>query len=132
MKAPHSIFETVFAFPPNRETLGGTSYFIQTSSGNGLIDCPAWNDENRKFLEDRGGVQWSLLTHRTGKGAIRQVQAEFDCPILVQEQEAYLIPETTRIPFREKHDLGDGIIVFWTPGHSPGSACLYIPEYGGV
>ncbi|MEL6322058.1 MAG: MBL fold metallo-hydrolase, partial [Cyanobacteria bacterium J06626_14] len=60
MKAPHSVFETVFAFPPNRDTLGGTAYFIKTSSGNGLVDCPAWNDDTRQFLDAQGGVHWSF------------------------------------------------------------------------
>jgi len=131
VKAPHSVFETVFAFPPNRDTLGGTAYFIKTSSGNGLVDCPAWNDATRQFLDAQGGVHWSFLTHRTGKGAIRHIQSAFDCPILVQEQEAYLIPDTTRTQFHHSHSL-DEIELFWTPGHSPGSACLYLPSYGGV
>jgi glyoxylase-like metal-dependent hydrolase (beta-lactamase superfamily II) len=132
VKAPHSLFDTLFAFPPNRDTLGGTAYLVKTPSGNGLIDCPAWNDDVRQFLDDHGGVQWSFLTHRTGKGAIRQIQKTFDCPILVQEQEAYLIPDTTQITFRDEYHLSHGIITFWTPGHSPGSACLYLPSYGGV
>ncbi|MEM9451683.1 MAG: MBL fold metallo-hydrolase [Cyanobacteria bacterium P01_E01_bin.6] len=132
MKTPHSIFETVFAFPPNRDTLGGTAYFIKTSSGNGLIDCPAWAEETRQFLDNHGGVQWIFLTHRTGKGAIQHVQKAFGCPILVQEQEAYLLPEATLISFQHEHQLTDGMMVFWTPGHSPGSACLYTPIDGGI
>ena len=40
-KLPRSVSETIFAFPPNRETLGGTAYLLLEPSGNILIDCPA-------------------------------------------------------------------------------------------
>ena len=132
MKTPYPIFEDVLAFPPNRETLGGTAYLLKTPSGNGLIDCPAWTDETQQFLTSHGGVQWFFLTHRMGKGSVRYVQSAFDCPILVQEQEAYLLPGLDVIPFHREHYLEDNITIVWTPGHSPGSSCLYTPTHGGV
>lgn len=152
VKPPHPIFDTLFAFPPNRSTLGGTAYLLKTPHGNVLIDCPAWTEETQQFLTDHGGIQWIVLTHRTGKGDIRQVQAAFGCSILVQEQEAYLLPGLSLTPFRDDYrlgnagtgnagtgdagtgDAGTGDIgtLIWTPGHSPGSTCLYTPAYGGI
>ncbi len=132
MKPPHLLFDTLFAFPPNRDTLGGTAYFLKTPSGNGLIDCPAWTKETQQFLTNHGGVQWLFLTHRTGKGDVRQIQAAFNCSIVVQEQEAYLLPGLTLISFQQEYRLNDTSVVFWTPGHSPGSACLYTSMHGGI
>jgi glyoxylase-like metal-dependent hydrolase (beta-lactamase superfamily II) len=132
VKPPQPIFDTLFAFPPNRSTLGGTSYFLKTPVGNGLIDCPAWTDDTQQFLTDQGGVQWFFLTHRTGKGEVRQVQAAFSCTILVQEQEAYLLPGLSLTPFKDEYALDGSITLLWTPGHSPGSSCLYTPAHGGV
>jgi glyoxylase-like metal-dependent hydrolase (beta-lactamase superfamily II) len=122
---------TVFAFPPNRETLGGTAYLI-VEEVNILVDCPSWNTDNQAFLEAQGGVDWLVITHRGGLGNGRAIQAAWRCPIVVQEQEAYLLPGLTLTPFHHNLTLSAQSRVFWTPGHSPGSACLYHQGFGGV
>lgn len=132
MKSPQPIVETVFAFPPNRETLGGTAYFIQMNEGNILIDCPAWTDETRSFLDDKGGVRWMLITHRTAKGKAREVQAAMGCQIVIQEQEAYLLPNLQLTPFHRQHVINEQVEIFWTPGHTPGSSCVYYRASGGI
>lgn len=132
MKDPQRIFDNLFAFPPNRETLGGTAYFLKSKSGNILIDSPAWIPENQQFLNERGGIQYLFLTHRTGKGSVKTIQQTFNCSIVVQEQEAYLLPGLPLTPFQHDYSLGDDVRIFWTPGHSPGSACLYYSGWGGV
>lgn len=42
-KPPRPILSRIFAFAPNRDSLGGTAYFIAQETGNILIDCPAWH-----------------------------------------------------------------------------------------
>lgn len=132
MKQPHRLFDTVFAFPPNRDTLGGTSYFLKTPEGNVLIDCPNLTEETRSFLEAEGGVRWFFMTHRTGKGKAREVQVTLDCEVLIQEQEAYLLPKLAVTTFRDDYRLTQDCRIFWTPGHSPGSSCLYDARHGGI
>lgn len=121
----------IYAFPPNRETLGATAYFI-VEEANILVDCPAWNSTNQDFLQQQGGVQWLVLTHRGGIGQVREIQQTFNCQILIQEQEAYLLPGLTATPFQQTFPLTTRSQALWTPGHSPGSACLYFNEFGGV
>jgi len=134
-KPPRKILNGIYAFPPNRDTLGGTAYFIQGSQGNILVDCPAWNEEQKavftEFLDQKGGVRWLFLTHRDGMSQVRQLQSELACDVIVQEQEAYLLPEVTVTPFIEEITLGEAIGI-WTCGYSPGSCCLYLPIQGGV
>ncbi len=131
-KLPRSVFETIFAFPPNRATLGGTAYFVTEPSGNILIDCPAWDETNHDFLQQQGGVRWLFLTHRGAIAHVREIQQAFECEILIQEQEAYLLPGLTITPFQHEFTLSSHSRAIWTPGHSPGSACLYHSLYGGV
>ena len=132
-KAPRPILEGVFAFPPNRDTFGATAYFIVEKGGNILVDCPAWDEANRQFLMDRGGVRWLVLTHRAGIGKqISQMQAILGCEILIQEQEAYLLPEVRVTSFEREFILSASCTAIWTPGHSPGSSCLYCSHHGGV
>jgi glyoxylase-like metal-dependent hydrolase (beta-lactamase superfamily II) len=131
-KPPTEILPGVFAFPPNRDTLGGTAYAILMPTGNILIDSPAWNDLNRQFLVDRGGVKSLVITHRGGIGATTTIANELGCEVIIQEQEAYLLPELKVTTFRHRFDINDSIHAIWTSGHSPGSACIYYIGAGGV
>ncbi len=134
-----SAIAPIFAFPPNRETLGGTSYLIVEKDGNLLIDCPTWDENTRSFLEAQGGVGKLILTHRGGMGKVREIQAAFNSEVIVQEQEAYLLPNLTLTAFQENlsiASLPEGgaseIQIIWTSGHSPGSACVYYSACGGI
>jgi len=131
-KLPQAIWDNIFAFPPNRDTLGGTAYFIVENEANILIDCPAWDDTNQKFLHDLGGVRWLFLTHRGAIGKTREIQETFGCEVLVQEQEAYLLPGLRVIKFQQEFNLSNLAQATWTPGHSPGCSCLYYTGHGGV
>jgi glyoxylase-like metal-dependent hydrolase (beta-lactamase superfamily II) len=131
-KQPRAVIEDVFAFSPNRKTLGGTAYFIVGKDANILVDTPAWTAENRDFVIDRGGVQCLFVTHRDAIGQAKQIQADLDCLIIVQEQEAYLMPDLQVKRFEREIVIGDGVMGLWTPGHTPGSSCLYLNRTGGV
>ncbi|MEM8602902.1 MAG: MBL fold metallo-hydrolase [Cyanobacteria bacterium P01_H01_bin.121] len=130
------MLDNLFAFPPNRETLGGTAYFIVRNEGNVLIDCPGWNEIQQRtyqsFLESQGGVRWLLITHRSNIGRAKQVQRALHCPIVIQEQEAYLLPKLDLITFETEIQLTTDLRGIWTCGHSPGSTCFYWQPHGGV
>ena len=132
LKAPRPVLNTIFAFPPNRDTLGGTAYLIVENAVNLLIDCPAWNETNEQFLREQGGVSSLVLTHRGGIGRAREIQESMGCKILIQEQEAYLLPGLDITPFQHEFTLSPSCCAIWTPGHSPGSSCLYYTGVGGV
>lgn len=131
-KQPRAVIEDVFAFSPNRKTLGGTAYFIVRKDANILVDTPAWIEENRDFLLERGGVQCLFITHRDAIGQAKQIQADLGCPIVIQEQEAYLMPDLQVKRFKHEIVIGDGVTGLWTPGHTPGSSCLYLNRAGGI
>ena len=122
------VLETIFAFSPNRETLGGTAYFILSPSGNILIDCPAWDDRLQSILSEHGGIRWFAFTHRGAMGQrshIKHIQDHFQCDLLVQEQEAYLLPDIQVTTFQQTFELSSTTRLIWTPGHTPGSTCVY-------
>lgn len=121
----------VYAFPPNRDTLGGTAYLILENS-NILIDCPAWDENTQSFLQAQGGVEWLFLTHRDSIGKAQEIQKALGCAIVMQEQEAYLLPHATVTPFQHRCDCTPQTRALWTPGHTPGSACVYHSGLGGI
>ncbi|MBU7584547.1 MAG: MBL fold metallo-hydrolase [Nostoc sp. TH1S01] len=131
-KTPRPVLDRIFAFPPNRDTLGGTSYFIVRNEGNILIDCPALDQMNLDFLRSHGGVRWLLITHRGAIGKTAELQSALGCEVLIQEQEAYLLPGLTVTTFNQEIILSSTAQIIWTPGHSPGASCLYDSELGGV
>ncbi len=136
-KAPRTVFDTVYAFAPNRDTQGATAYFIVNNTAEGLpanllVDAPAWDDHTREWLTAQGGVRWLLITHRGSLGGAAAIQKALSCEVVIQEQEAYLLPDTPTTPFHHSFEFGPQLQAFWTPGHSPGSACLYYSAYGGV
>ncbi|ASC69832.1 hypothetical protein XM38_007620 [Halomicronema hongdechloris C2206] len=136
-KLPRQILDTVFAFPPNRETLGATAYLIvendaQGRSANLLVDTPAWHQTNVDFLQQQGGVRWLCLSHRGAIGQVNEFQKALGCEVVIQEQEAYLLPQLQPTTFQQTIDLSPTCRALWTPGYSPGSACLYYEAYGGV
>lgn len=137
VKHPRQIFDSVFAFPPNRDTLGGTAYLILEKDESGrdvnlLIDSPAWDAATEKFLTEHQGVRWLFMTHRGGIGQVKALQQAFGCEVVIQEQEAYLLPNLDCTTFYSTIEFDAHRQGFWTPGHSPGSACLYYRKYGGV
>jgi glyoxylase-like metal-dependent hydrolase (beta-lactamase superfamily II) len=133
IKPPRPTLEGVFAFAPNRDTLGATAYFIVEESGNILIDCPAWNQENREFLNDRGGVRCLFITHRGGiSKQLSEIQKFFNCEVVIQEQESYLLPLIKITSFANEFDFNCNCQAIWTCGHTPGSSCLYWAKNGGV
>lgn len=131
-KQPRPVLDTIFAFPPNRDTLGGTSYLIVGNEGNILIDSPANDPSNLEFLRSHGGIRWLFLTHRGAIGKTAQIQQALSCEVLIQEQEAYLLPGLTVTTFSQEFTLNSTAQVIWTSGHSPGSSCLYYNHLGGV
>lgn len=122
---------SIAAFPPNRDTFGGTAYLI-VEAANILVDCPAWNEATQTELQARGGVDWLFLTHRGAIGKVREIQQAFGCQVVIQEQEAYLLPELTVTTFQQTFTLTPQTRAIWTSGHSPGAACLYHSQFGGV
>lgn len=132
-KPPRLLLDGLFAFAPNREILGGTSYFIVENSGNILIDCPAYHEDHLQFLQQQGGVQWLFLTHRGGiSPSLKSWQQGLGCQIIIQEQEAYLLPTLPVTSFEREIIITERITGIWTPGHSTGSSCLYWQQHGGV
>jgi len=132
-KVPRLIMPGIFAFTPNRDTLGATSYLIVDKIGNILFDCPAWNDANQQFIQSHGGVEYLIISHRGGIGKnVLEMQQTLDCQVIMQEQEAYLLPEVEVKPFSESLTLSPDLELLWTPGHSPGSSCLYSQQQGGI
>jgi glyoxylase-like metal-dependent hydrolase (beta-lactamase superfamily II) len=119
------VLDGLWAFAPNRDCLGGTAWWLEHAEGTLLIDCPAYTAANLAFLRGRPAGRL-LLTSREGHGRTRRFQEALGWPVLVQEQEAYLLPGVQQLQtFGEELDLAPGLRLLWTPGPTPGTCVLH-------
>jgi glyoxylase-like metal-dependent hydrolase (beta-lactamase superfamily II) len=132
-RPPRLVRPGLWLFPPNPEAHAGSSWLLETTAGDLLIDIPPDTEASLHFLVARAerGPGWIVLLGRDGHGRARRWQERLDWPVLVQEQEAYLLPGVRRlIPFGAEHVVMEGLTLLWTPGPSPGAAVLH--ARGGV
>jgi glyoxylase-like metal-dependent hydrolase (beta-lactamase superfamily II) len=116
----------LWLFAPNRDSQGGSSWLLATAGGDLLIDCPGFTAANLEFLRGRGGEGILVLTSREGHGRCRRIQEATGWRVLVQEQEAYLLPTLRRLEvFAAEHHLAAGIRLLWTPGPTPGACVVH-------
>jgi glyoxylase-like metal-dependent hydrolase (beta-lactamase superfamily II) len=135
----------LWLFAPNRDSEGGSAWWLEHPALDLLIDVPALTAANLAFLRERwarpaaarpgaaAGPPWIVLTGRHGHGRCRRLQQALGWPVLVQEQEAYLLPGVEALAaFGADHDLAEGVRLLWTPGPSPGACVLHARAEGGV
>lgn len=106
---------------------------METRAGDLLIDCPPDTEASVHVLQERAkrSPGWIVLLGRDGHGHCRRVRDLLGWPVLVQEQEAHLLPGVEGLmSFGAEHRLLDGLQLLWTPGPSPGAAVLHVR--GGV
>ena len=141
-RPPQLVGPGLWLFAPSRESQGGSAWLFEAAGADLLIDCPAFTRANLQFLAGRprrpdgGGGEsrsWILLTSRGGHGRCRRLQQALGWPVLVQEQEAYLLPGVDPLhTFASEHQLGPDVRLLWTPGPSPGACVVHVAPVGGV
>ncbi len=107
-------------------SFGASSYLIQRSQGNVLIDSPRFEPALVRRLEQMGGVALMLLTHKDDVGEHERFAAHFGCKRIMHRSDlhrglnAVEIPIEGVEPVRQEGDL----LVIPVPGHTKGSICL--------
>jgi glyoxylase-like metal-dependent hydrolase (beta-lactamase superfamily II) len=129
-RPPQQIRPFLWLFPPNRDCRGGSAWWLDSDPEPVLIDCPPLTESSLKALQElaTGRTPQIVLTSREGHGRVRRLQEHLGWPVLVQEQEAYLLPGVDPLEtFADTHITAAGLRLLWTPGPSPGSCVLHAP-----
>ncbi|MBE9152582.1 MBL fold metallo-hydrolase [Cyanobium sp. LEGE 06113] len=128
-RPPQAVRPGLWLFAPSRDSQGGSSWLLEASatglSFDLLIDCPGYSQANLDWLSARGpGLL--VLTSREGHGRCRRVQQAIGWEVLVQEQEAYLLPGVAPLrSFGATCELAPGVRLLWTPGPTPGACVVH-------
>lgn len=130
------VLGNIDAFPPNRDTLGATAYLVRDIDAQGqpmivVIDAPPWDEAAAAAIAELP-IRWLVITHRGSLGQAARIQRQLGCELVIQEQEAYLLPDTPCTTFSDQFELSPQLRLIWTPGYSPGSSCVYYSGRGGV
>jgi len=108
---------------------GASSYLIVRPEGNVLVDSPRFAGPLVQRLEALGGVRTMILTHRDDVADHAQFRDHFRCERVMHEKDAEF-PAERLIRGLEPVELGDGLRVIPTPGHTPGhQGVLYREKY---
>ena len=129
-RPPQQLRDDLWLFPPNRDSQGGSSWWLDLDPEPVLVDCPPLTEASLTALRQLAGTRSPriLLTSREGHGRLRRVQERLRWPVLVQEQEAYLLPNVEPLDtFAEQHTTVSGLRLLWTPGPTPGSCVVFAP-----
>ena len=129
-RPPQQLRDDLWLFPPNRDSQGGSSWWLDLDPEPVLVDCPPLTEASLTALRQLAGTRSPriLLTSREGHGRLRRVQERLGWPVLVQEQEAYLLPNVEPLDtFAEEHTTVSGLRLLWTPGPTPGSCVVFAP-----
>ena len=118
-----------------------TYILCQEDSERCLIIDPGYEPERiMRYVNQKGlNVEAILLTHGhfDHVGAVRQIAADTDCDVYINQKETAMPPMFTAGPlyFTQTYDEGDRLnlagmefTVLATPGHTPGSVCLDFGE----
>ncbi|KGG11955.1 hypothetical protein [Prochlorococcus sp. MIT 0601] len=122
--------ELIWAFPPKRGADDLTSWWLDLGTGPVLIDCPEITTEFLAQLKvlSKGRKASILLTSKYSHENARKLHEALGWPLLVQEQEAYLLPGLKGLKsFGEEYRTNSGLELLWTPGPTPGSCVVYAP-----
>jgi len=128
---PTKVKDGLWAFPPRKGFDENISWWVDSSPEPVLIDCPSISKEIVKLLKElsQGRSTRILLTSRDAHGRVAELQEELQWPVVVQEQEAYLLPSINNLEtFSEEYSTIGGIHLIWTPGPTPGSCVIYAPK----
>ncbi len=120
----------LWMIPSQKGSLGTVSWWLDCGSEPVLIDCPEISvdliNDLKKLSE--GSLPRIVLTNRNSHGNVSLLNKELGWPVLIQEQESYLLPEIRPLEsFSEEAKMSSGLRVLWTPGPTPGSCVVYAP-----
>ncbi len=129
--SPKQIRDGLWTFS---KIVGGTfqkSWWLDCNPEPVMIDCPELSANTIEFLKRLAADRAPkiILTNREAHFGATHLHKALGWQVLVQEQEAYLLPEIISLEtFAEEYEISPVLRLLWTPGPTPGSCVLYAAD----
>jgi glyoxylase-like metal-dependent hydrolase (beta-lactamase superfamily II)/ferredoxin len=108
----------------SESSFGAISYLVRRTQGNILIDSPRFSGPLVKNIAAMGGASRMLLTHQDDVADHARFAARFGCERVLHRDDVH--SNTAAIELqptgRDTIDLGGGMLMIPTPGHTKGHA----------
>jgi glyoxylase-like metal-dependent hydrolase (beta-lactamase superfamily II)/ferredoxin len=123
---PVLIEDDVFYCGFNSEkSFGASSYFVQNSNGNWLIESPRFVSHLIKKFEMMGGISYIFLTHRDDVADAEKFASHFKAKTIIHERDKIAIKNPDIIiKGDETIEIAPDFVVIPTPGHTSGHCVL--------
>ncbi len=121
----------IWLFSGLKSSETNNSWWVDSSPEPVLIDCPEITTKSLNKLYELAGSRRPkiILTSKYSHENVKKLKSVFDWPVLVQEQEAYLMPALEGLEsFSEEYLTKSMLRVLWTPGPTPGSCVVHAPS----
>ncbi len=107
-------------------SFGAHAWFVPQANDPFIVDAPHWDRTLVQTMEDAGGIDHVLLTHRDDIADARHYAEHFDARVWIHEADRDAAPFATDIITAEDEEIiFPGMIAFAVPGHTRGSV-LYL------
>src|SRR5580704_18183820 len=120
----HVVDDVYFCGFTSEASFGAWSYLIvrpQQQGGNVLVDSPRFNNPLAKRIEEMGGVNLMLLSHRDDIADHAKFAAHFHCSRVMHEAENASARGIERvIRGVDPQRIDDDLLLIPTPGHTCG------------
>lgn len=116
----------------SEKSFAATSYFIQRSEGNILVDSPRFTPPLVKRLEEMGGIRYIYLTHRDDVADHQKFQEHFGSDRILHSDDITADTRDVEIKLSgfDPYQLATDLLIIPVPGHSKGhTVLLYENKY---
>jgi glyoxylase-like metal-dependent hydrolase (beta-lactamase superfamily II)/rhodanese-related sulfurtransferase len=125
----YKISSNVYRFPDQTfYSESVNSYFIDEDDSIILIDGPQnLTEQHEDFIQHTGKPIKILLSHNPTAGNAKKLQTKYKAKIYLHENDRNGSGLTAKpdLLIKDGYRLSKNLTVIHTPGHSPGSVCLY-------
>ncbi|WP_047150345.1 MBL fold metallo-hydrolase [Aneurinibacillus tyrosinisolvens] len=113
----------------SRHSYGSSSYLIVHPEGNWMVDAPRWAPQLAKRIEEMGGIQYILLTHRDDVADAEKYAAKFGAQRIIHVLEKSAQPDAEHlIEGTELVEWQPDFRIIPVPGHTRGHIALQYRE----
>lgn len=127
---PHHLGHDVWLAGHNAQSsFGANSFLVERAWGRAMVDGPRWHPDIVTWLDERGGLDHVLLTHRDDIGDAQRYAEHFGAQSWIHEDDLDAAPWATDV-LRGAADttIEDELVAVPIPGHTRGSVAFVLEE----
>lgn len=113
----------------DRSSFGAHSYLVQREGPNLMVDSPKWSPRLASAIEELGGIDHVLLTHRDDVADADRYAGRFNARVWIHAADAAAAPGATDVvEGTEPVDVAPGVRILPAPGHTRGSVLFHVDD----